>query len=231
MHHRSSFSCTLQQHCTGLLRQVLEELVCHAVAIGQRLLTLQITSARDGMCLVISGSLRENVSSSVDEILRPCNYVNCFWVLLHSRCLHRSRPFTLGALRRAQKVLRLVALRCLSPLWKTIRRTSSRRFRCVVFFLCTTVLSFQPFACYVAPLCPMTGWVCQWKPFWTPVEDSFKKAYLEEWVFINNATSERSNSESQGDVIPETPEVSMPVSSSPWEPAKTQDKACLLGTH
>ena len=25
--------------------------------------------------------------------------------------------------------------------------------------------------------CPMTGWVCQWKPFWIPVDDSFKKAY------------------------------------------------------
>ena len=61
----------------------------------------------------------------------------------------------------------------------------------------------------------MTGWVCQWKPFWIPVDDSFKKAYVEEWVFLVNATSERSNSESQGDVIPETPKVSMPVSSSP----------------
>ena len=72
----------------------------------------------------------------------------------------------------------------------------------------------------------MTGWVCQWKPFWIPVEDSFKKAYVEEWVFLVNATSERSNSESQGDVIPETPKVSMPVSSSLWGPTKNQDTAC-----
>ena len=36
----------------------------------------------------------------------------------------------------------------------------------------------------------MTGWVCQWKPFWIPVEDSFKKVYLEEWVFISDAPSE-----------------------------------------
>ena len=49
---------------------------------------------------------------------------------------------------------------------------------------------------------------------------------LEEWVFLVNASSERSISESQGDVIPETPKVSMPVSSSPWEPTKTQDTAC-----
>ena len=66
----------------------------------------------------------------------------------------------------------------------------------------------------------MTGWVCQWKPFWIPVDDSFKKAYVEEWIFFVNASSERSLSESQGDVIPETPKVSLPVSSSPWEPPK-----------
>ena len=93
--------------------------------------------------------------------------------------------------------------------------------------LCITVRSFLPFAYSVAPHCPMTGWVCQWKPFWIPVEDSFKKAYVEDWVFLVNASSERSNSESQGDVIPETPKVSMPVSSSPWEPTKTQDTACF----
>ena len=36
-----------------------------------------------------------------------------------------------------------------------------------------------------APLCPMSGWVCQWKPFSIPVEDSFKKACMEEWVYIS----------------------------------------------
>ena len=49
---------------------------------------------------------------------------------------------------------------------------------------------------------------------------------MEEWVFLVNATSERSNSESQGDVIPETPKVSMPVSSSLWGPTKNHDTAC-----
>ena len=28
----------------------------------------------------------------------------------------------------------------------------------------------------------MSGWVCQWKPFWITVGESFQKAYLEEWV-------------------------------------------------
>ena len=72
----------------------------------------------------------------------------------------------------------------------------------------------------------MTGWVCQWKPFWIPVDDSFKKAHVEEWVFQVNASSELSLSESQGDVIPETPKVSLPVSSSPWRPPKNEDTAC-----
>ena len=49
---------------------------------------------------------------------------------------------------------------------------------------------------------------------------------MEEWVFLVNATSERSHSKSQGDVVPETPKVSMPVSSSPWRPPKNQDTVC-----
>ena len=35
----------------------------------------------------------------------------------------------------------------------------------------------------------MTGWVCQWKPFWILVDDSFKKAYVEDWVFQITDTS------------------------------------------
>ena len=72
----------------------------------------------------------------------------------------------------------------------------------------------------------MTGWVCQRKFFWIPVDDSFKKAYVEEWVFQVNATSELFLSESQGDVIPEIPKVLLPVSSSPWRPPKNEDTAC-----
>ena len=32
----------------------------------------------------------------------------------------------------------------------------------------------------------MTGWVCQWKPFWIPVGDTFQKAYLEEWQHVDD---------------------------------------------
>ena len=73
----------------------------------------------------------------------------------------------------------------------------------------------------------MAGGVCQWKPFWIPVDDAFKNSYVEEWVFQITDTSDLSLSVNQGDVIPDTPIVSMPLSSSPWEPAKHQDKACF----
>ena len=73
----------------------------------------------------------------------------------------------------------------------------------------------------------MSGWVCQWKPFWIPVEDSFKKAYMEEWVFILDVPSEGPSSTDQGEVIPETPSVSKHASSLPWEPAKPHDKECF----
>ena len=68
----------------------------------------------------------------------------------------------------------------------------------------------------------MTGWVCQWKPFWIPVDDSFKKAYVEEWVFQVADTSDLSFSGGQGDVIPETPKVSMHVQSSSSGPPKAK---------
>ena len=63
----------------------------------------------------------------------------------------------------------------------------------------------------------MTGWVCQWKPFCIPVDDSFKKAYVEDWVFQVPDTSDLILPEDQGDHIPETPRVTLPVLSSHGE--------------
>ena len=59
-----------------------------------------------------------------------------------------------------------------------------------------------------------------------PVDDSFKKAYVEEWVFQVTDNSDFSFSGSQWSVIPETPKVSMPVSSSAWGPWNDEDTAC-----
>ena len=36
----------------------------------------------------------------------------------------------------------------------------------------------------------MFGWVCQWKPFWIPVGESFEKAYLEEWTYMVDDSSD-----------------------------------------
>ena len=79
------------------------------------------------------------------------------------------------------------------PPWITIPRTSSRLFRCVVVVECMYVFAFKPtrfdqsfFWCRLCCSSPMSGWVCHWKPFWIPVGDSWKKALMEEWVFIGD---------------------------------------------
>ena len=71
----------------------------------------------------------------------------------------------------------------------------------------------------------MTGWVCQWKPSWIPVDDTFKKAYVEDWVFQIPDTSDFSLPGGQGDIIPETPGVTLPVPSSQREAPKPEVSA------
>ena len=112
-------------------------------------------------------------------------------VLHMTMCLHRPRPLILGTLRRAREVLRLVAL-SVSPLWITIRRTSSRLFRCCVDEF-MYVFAFMLIRCYqsffgatFAFAFHMSGWVCPWNPFWIPIGDYLKKALMEECVFIRD---------------------------------------------
>ena len=69
-------------------------------------------------------------------------------------------------------------------------------------------------------------WKCQWKPFWIPVDDSFKNALRGRMVFQVTDTSDPPFPGGRGDVIPETPKVSLPVSSSPWEAPKPEVSAC-----
>ena len=89
--------------------------------------------------------------------------------------------------------------------------------------LCEYVLHYS----FEALLCPMTSWICQWKPFWIPVGDSFQKAYLEEWVRVGAVPSEGPSSADQGDVLLETPSVSKIAPSLPWESANPLEKACF----
>ena len=130
-------------------------------------------------CLVFLQSFRQpsrNVSlHALWKCNGPTNTRICFWCLPHSRCLHRTRPLILGTLSAPNNqdvLLRCVWLPCLA---NTIRRTSSRLFRCVMFAF--SPMPFSPSAtciCWTTHFL-MTGWVCQWKPF--------KKAYIEGWVF------------------------------------------------
>ena len=69
-------------------------------------------------------------------------------------------------------------------------------------------------------------------PSWIPVGDSFKKAFLEEWVFVGGESSDGQNamdflvlhSIDHTDCIPETPRPSRQFNSLPWEPTRPQDK-------
>ena len=64
------------------------------------------------------------------------------------------------------------------------------------------------------------------EPFWIQVGESFKKAQMEEWVFVSGDSSDRQNvmdffvlhSTDHVDCIPETPRTSRQFDSLPWEP-------------
>ena len=56
----------------------------------------------------------------------------------------------------------------------------------------STIGSFL-FWCFFCCCVPDVRLVCQWKPFWIRVEDSFKKAFVEEWVFISGEPSDGQN--------------------------------------
>ena len=62
--------------------------------------------------------------------------------------------------------------------------------------------------------------------------ESFKKAFVEEWVFISGDSSDRQNvmdfpvlhSTDHSDCTLETPRISKQFDSLPWEPTRPQDK-------
>ena len=175
-----------------------------------------------------------NVSTGVAEIGSFCNYAKLFFAFFRFSCvctvLDHLFWVRFGALEKYYVLLRLVCLHCGS-------RFDELPQDCFVV-LCLIVQQYtflSAIASSVAPLCPMTGWVCQWKPFWIPVEDSLKKAYLEEWVFISDAPSEGPrtaedpmvHNTDHSEDIPVTPRASKHSTSQPWETAKPQDKACF----
>ena len=79
-HHRSSSSCTLQQHhCIGLLRQILEELVCHAVAIGYRLVTLKKHFGSFDLCVSMSTIFWHEQEQTLKSTLLWASVLVSFW--------------------------------------------------------------------------------------------------------------------------------------------------------
>ena len=89
----------------------------------------------------------------------------------------------------------------------------------------------------------MSGWVCQWKPFWIPVGESFQKTYLEEWKYTSDDSSDEEgfatfpalvqspanhgyfSKTKLRDDAPPTPRPAEQPDALPWEPAGGQDKA------
>ena len=128
--------------------------------------------------LAVSGGFKQpvsNVSSSDAEIGRFCNYVKLFCGFFHI-----SRVFTVldhlfwvrfGALEKYYALLQLVCLHCGSRFDELPQ--DCLVVWCLIVQQCTFLSAI---ASSGVPLCPMTGWVCPWKPFWIPVENSFKKA-------------------------------------------------------
>ena len=101
-------------------------------------------------------------------------------VFFCGRRLHRSRPKIPGMLWRDRKVPRHVAVRVTPTLLITIRRTFSNtvslcRFVQIRASLSASASSSEAPICLCGDSLPCQVGVCQWKPFWTPVEDSFKK--------------------------------------------------------
>ena len=78
----------------------------------------------------------------------------------------------------------------------------------------------------------MSGWVCHWKPFWIPDGDSWKKALMEEWVFISDEhTDEQApiddpvfQSTDYSDCIPGTTRISKQCDPVPCEATTPRDK-------
>ena len=132
-------------------------------------------------------------------------------MFLGSSTFHVSAPYSTIYSGYAWKRAKCVTSWCIEdvPLkWITIRRTSPRLFCCVMFDCAP-----MPFPLNLHTL---------WRSLSHDKDGSFKKAYVEEWVFPVTDTSDLSFSGGQEDVIPETPKVSMPVTSSSWVHRKTR---------
>ena len=76
-----------------------------------------------------------------------------------------------------------------------LARTYLKKTRWFVTFRAHAQLLSSQFSCLASILLFLwmnsflSGWVCQWKPFWIPVGESFQKAHLDEWIHMGDNSS------------------------------------------
>ena len=114
----------------------------------------------------------------------PASFVNSFFThYSFPRLTHSSRPYDRDTLGSARNVLHLGALSVPSRIGgKRIMRTCLTLTRWFVIVRAHAWLIHQLTSLLVLLLFvvdfPLSGWVCQWKPFWIPVGESCKKSPL-----------------------------------------------------
>ena len=167
------------------------------------------------------------------EMWRPWIYVNLFLGVSQFpgayTVLDHLFWVRLGTFKNHYVLLRWVWLICLLT---TIRRTSSRLIRRVMSACAPMPFPFQSVVSFVALLVAWQVGFANGSPSGYRSMTHSKKAYVEDWGFQVTDTSDLILPEDQGDFIPETPRVSLPVSSSTWEPPKHEDTHhCLLCSH
>ena len=102
----------------------------------------RLVSARDDMCPVVSGGLRERSLHALLKFEGPATIVKLLFSL-PPLILHSFRSYILDTLWRAQNVLHLGVLSVPSKIGgERILRTSLTLIRCVVFVSCTYVITF-----------------------------------------------------------------------------------------
>ena len=149
-------------------------------------LSSRLVSARDDMCLVVSGSLRERSLHAMLKFEGLAAIVKLFSTLSSFPCiLHSFRPYIRDTLGRARNVIHLGALSVPSRIGGgRFIRASLTLIRCVVFFFraikwllfshCSIwlVLELSFLLCYYAKL------GLSMEPLLDPCRESFKKGLL-----------------------------------------------------
>ena len=130
----------------------------------------------------------------------PASLVNLFFTLSSFLCLSNSfRPCIRDTPGRARNVLHPGAFLVPSRIWLRTNHTNLLNTDSLVcdffvqvrgYFQANPQFDQSSFVAALVVEFRMPGWACQWKPFWIPVGESFKKAYLEEWIFTGDDSSD-----------------------------------------